>query len=79
MSSFNINFPKIPNGHGLSFKKGVADGILQSSANEQTPHETHSASYKRGIIVGIAIMEEINRLSRTQVDGALQISDAREA
>jgi hypothetical protein len=62
MTTVKIDIPEIPNGHGLSFKKGVADGLLDCRANEATPHETHSASYQRGIEVGVELKREIAKL-----------------
>jgi hypothetical protein len=38
----------IPHGHGLSYKKGVADGLLDQRGYENDVHETHIASYHRG-------------------------------
>lgn len=57
-----IAIPKIPHGHGLSFKKGLADGILGVNEHAGSIHETHSASYHRGYAVGVALKEDIARL-----------------
>lgn len=38
----------ILHGHGLSFKKGGADGSLDSKEHEKTCHGIHAASYRRG-------------------------------
>jgi hypothetical protein len=35
MTIIQIEIPEIPHGHGLSFKKGIADGLLDCSANEK--------------------------------------------
>jgi hypothetical protein len=59
MDKIEIAISDIPHGHGLSFKKGVADGILDSKDYESTCHETHKASYLRGCEVGKALKEEI--------------------
>mgnify|MGYP001243205497 CR=1 FL=1 len=59
MNTIKIEIPEIPHGHGLSFKKGVADGLLGSNDNESTCHDTHEASYRRGCEVGKALKEEI--------------------
>lgn len=48
----DLNIPDIPHGHGLSFKKGIADGLLEEDTNEGNYHETHGASYNRGKEVG---------------------------
>lgn len=58
-----LNIPDIPHGHGLSFKKGVADGLLQEDTNEGNYHETHDASYNRGKAVG----ENLRNLVAQQV------------
>jgi len=52
MSREEIEIPEIPHGHGLSFKRGVADGLLESNQYEDEIHDTHSASYKKGQDVG---------------------------
>lgn len=62
MTTVKIEIQEIPHGHGLSFKKGVADGLLDCRDNEATPHETHAASYERGIEVGAALKCEIAKL-----------------
>ena len=59
MATVQIEIPEIPHGHGLSFKKGVADGLLDTRSHESEPHETHSASYERGITVGADLKEKI--------------------
>ena len=62
MTKIQINIPEIPHGHGLSFKKGVADGLLDSRDHQETPHETHAARYQRGIEVGAELKREIAKL-----------------
>lgn len=59
MATIQIDIPEIPYGHGLSFKKGVADGLLDTHTHEGEPHETHSASYERGLAVGADLKEKI--------------------
>ncbi len=49
----------IPHGHGLSYKKGIADGILDESLHEDSVHETHLASYKRGFEEGVALRTSV--------------------
>jgi len=48
----NIEIFEIPHGHGLSFKKGVADALLETKDHESSCHETHLASYRCGYEVG---------------------------
>lgn len=62
MKTIQIQVPDIPHGHGLSFKKGVADGLLDSREHEQAPHNTHAASYTRGLHVGAELKREIAKL-----------------
>lgn len=62
MTTVTIDIPEIPHGHGLSFKKGVADGLLDNRDHEATPHETHAASYQRGIEVGTELKQKIAKL-----------------
>ena len=62
MTTIQIEIPEIPHGHGLSIKKGLADGLLDCRDHEATPHETHSASYKRGLEVGAELKREIAKL-----------------
>lgn len=45
----------IPHGHGLSFKRGVSDGLLEESTYDGEVHETHRASYQRGVEEGVAL------------------------
>lgn len=66
MSRIELEIPEIPHGHGLSFKKGLADGLLGCRAHDEDPqtkpHKTHSASYERGILVGQQLKQDIAKL-----------------
>jgi len=42
----------IPHGHGLSHKKGISDGLLERNDYAESIHETHRASYLRGVDEG---------------------------
>lgn len=59
MTTVQIHIPEIPHGHGLSFKNGIADGLLDSEEHAQTTHETNRASYQRGVEVGAALKRAI--------------------
>ena len=59
MKKIQLEITEIPHGHGLSFKKGVADGLLGCSDHKETIHSTHSASYERGFSVGTDLAREI--------------------
>ena len=57
-----ISGDEIPHGHGLSFKKGLADGLLESNHYENEFHNTHAHSYARGKVVGDELRERIAKL-----------------
>jgi hypothetical protein len=59
MATIELKISEIPHGHGLSFKKGVSDGLLGNSSHEGDIHSTHKASYERGVIVGTNLKEKI--------------------
>ena len=59
MNEINLTIPHIPHGHGLSFKRGIADGLLDSIENKGKPHPTHMASYQRGVEIGRNLRELI--------------------
>ena len=59
MTLVNLEIATIPHGHGLSFKKCIADGLLECRTHEEAPHETHAASYQRGLQVGEVLRNEI--------------------
>lgn len=54
---------KLPHGHGASFKKGVANALLESAKTElaHTP-EGHEDSRKKGLAVGEEIARLISRI-----------------
>lgn len=58
MKEIKLLVPEIPHGHGLSFKKGVADGLLGKRQHESSCHETHAASYIRGYEIGEQLKAE---------------------
>ena len=62
MKTIAIELPDIPHGHGLSFKKGIADGLLDNRDHEDSPHSTHSASYQRGFDIGAELKQQIAAL-----------------
>ena len=59
MNQIDIKSLNIPHGHGLSFKKGVSDGLLEDNQHEESISETHLASYRRGISFGKDLKAEI--------------------
>jgi hypothetical protein len=42
----------IPHGHGLSYKRGISDGLLDETVYNADVHPTHKASYRRGLQEG---------------------------
>jgi hypothetical protein len=52
---------ELPHGHGASFKKGIAEAILESSKTElnHTP-EGHDDSRKKGFAVGEEIAKFVS-------------------
>ena len=58
-----MDIKEIPHGHGLSFKRGIADGILSNqekaiSAPDTIP-EGHDKSYRDGFLFGVALAKQI--------------------
>ena len=55
-----LDIPDISHGHGLSFKKGIVDGILGENRFENDlPDGGHSSSYKKGYDLGESLKSEI--------------------
>jgi len=52
MAIIKIEIQEISHGHGLSFKKGIADGLFKCNENEQKIPKSHLKSYERGLKVG---------------------------
>lgn len=59
--------PDIPHGHGLSFKKGVSDGLLERNDYADDLPNGHNESYRRGVEEGLAIRHRIARRVRPEV------------
>jgi hypothetical protein len=57
--AMNIEIPKIPHGHGLSFKKGLSDALLETKEHQESCHETHLASYRSGYEIGESLKTAI--------------------
>lgn len=56
-----INIPELPVGRGLSYKKGVADGLLDEKRFENDIPDGHSKAYRDGSLYGQQLKEEIAR------------------
>lgn len=59
MKKIEIEIQEIPHGHGMSFKKGIADGLLDSRVHKDVIHDTHRKSYNRGLVIGAELKLEI--------------------
>ncbi|MES2666888.1 MAG: hypothetical protein V4712_12365 [Pseudomonadota bacterium] len=55
----------IPNGHGLSFKKGVSDGMFERDDFRNTlPDGGHGSTYNRGRIFGAKVRLAVRNQER---------------
>ena len=59
MDTIKIESSGIPHGHGMSFKKGVSDGLLDRTDYEHSVHPTNLASYRRGVEFGVQLRSAI--------------------
>lgn len=59
MSISEITTQDIPHGHGLSFKRGLADGLLNAKTHEDACPKTHRATYRKGLEEGKALVEQV--------------------
>lgn len=59
MNKISIEISDIPHGHGLSFKKGLADALPDNRDNESSCHETQLASYNKGRDAGATVAASI--------------------
>lgn len=60
-----VNLPeKLPEGHGLSFKKGIADALLKEERLASDLPNGHGASYQKGRQFGDQLKERIAPLPR---------------
>lgn len=50
----------IPHGHGLSYKKGICDGLMGETKYSNLIHETHRLTYNKGVEEGKNIKESIS-------------------
>lgn len=58
-----MNIKEIPHGHGLSFKRGIADGVLSNQNSAITAPEPipngHDKSYRDGFSLGVALAQQV--------------------
>lgn len=54
---------ELPHGHGASFKKGIAEALLESARSElfHTP-EGHNESRKKGLVAGEEIAKLVSKI-----------------
>ena len=62
MNTIEIKIPDRPHGHGLSFKRGLADGFLDCRDHDSLPATTHAANYPRSIYTGTEFRRHIANL-----------------
>lgn len=57
-----LNNKTIPHGHGLSYKKGIADGLLGTEREDLKGYvpQGHDGSYKKGVEEGKELAVSIN-------------------
>lgn len=58
-SKLEVAIPDLPHGHGMSFKRGLADGLLRSTEFKAKTPITHLASYRLGHELGVQLKNEI--------------------
>ena len=56
----NIKIEIIPHGHGLSFKKGCSDGLLNNNFFEENLPNGHYLSYQKGVDFGKKLQKNIS-------------------
>ena len=59
MPSFSLDLEDIPHGHGMSTKRGIADGLLDESRYEGNVPNGHEASYRRGVKAGKELRTQV--------------------
>lgn len=65
VSFIKLEVSDIPHGHGLSFKRGVSDGLLEHNLFQNDIHSTNLHSYKRGLAVGQELKKQIANKVKT--------------
>jgi len=61
MAIVQFEIDEIPEGRGLSFKKGVSSALLDEDFSANLP-DGHKHSYERGLNIGIQLKAEIAKL-----------------
>lgn len=56
-----MDIKELPHGHGLSFKKGVSDGLLDEKIYESKLPNGHENSYKLGVRYGAELQEKVKQ------------------
>lgn len=56
--SIRLEINDIPHGHGMSFKRGVADALLDTMTVDQC-HPTHRRTHERGLELGKQLKQAI--------------------
>ena len=56
----HIKIEEIPHGHGLSFKKGCSDGLLNNKTLKENLPNGHYMSYQKGLNLGKELQKNIS-------------------
>ena len=64
MPTITLPIEEIPHGHGLSTKRGIADGLLEETRGQGDVPNGHDASYQRGVEIGKELKRQIADLVR---------------
>ena len=59
MPTIKLTVEEIPHGHGMSTKRGIADGLLEETKYENNLPNGHGASYRRGVKIGKELMQRV--------------------
>jgi hypothetical protein len=57
MTTIELDIPNIPKGEEKSFRRGVADGLLNDSVHKEDA--VHDAAYRGGFAVGESFKKKI--------------------
>ena len=62
MPTLEITVEEEPHGHGLSVRRGIADGLLEEAQYKDKVPPTHRASYRRGVDLGTELRKQITAI-----------------
>ena len=59
MPTITVTVEEIPHGHGLSTKRGIADGLLGETKYKSNVPSGHDKSYRRGVEIGKKLVQQV--------------------